>query len=179
MTPDMNGFLWLGVASTAVLLAAILFDGLDDALDALDLGPWLSLPVVAAFLASFGFATGALIDPLGLLALPLGIGAGVLFGFGAMRLSMAAMHMPTDPTEAQADLLASFGRVVTPPAPGRYGEVLLDRPAGPVKVSCTADTPIASGTEVVVVDVVSSTLVAVEPFDHHHQIDTTHRSNPQ
>src|SRR5690606_18458123 len=108
---NMNGFLWLGVASTAVLLAAIFFDGLDDALDALDLGaPWLSLPVVAAFVAAFGFGTGAAIDPLGVLALPIGVAAGVLFGFGALRLSSAVMHMPTDPTEAQADLLASFGR---------------------------------------------------------------------
>jgi hypothetical protein len=89
------------------------------------------------------------------------------------------MNMPTGVTDAEADLLASFGRIVTPPSPGRYGEVILTRPAGPLKVACTADVPIASGTEVIVVDVRSSTLVAVEPFDPQHEIDNPTRSNPQ
>lgn len=176
----MNAFLWLGVVSTAVLLAAILFDGFDEMFDALDLGsPWLSLPVIAAFLAAFGFVAGAAIGPVGLMvAIVAGVVAGVLFGFGAIRLSAMAMNMPTDVTDAEADLLASFGRIVTPTAPGRYGEVLLTRPAGPVKVACTAEVAIPVGTEVIVVDVMSSTLVAVEPFDPHNQLDNP-RSNTQ
>ncbi|NLD75202.1 MAG: hypothetical protein GX643_00905 [Acidimicrobiales bacterium] len=177
----MNGFLWLGVASTAVLLAAILFDGFDEMFDALDVGsPWLSLPVIAAFLAAFGFVAGASVDPLGLtVAVVAGVVAGVLFGMGAVRLSAMAMNMPTGVTDAEADLLASFGRIVTPTAPGRYGEVLLDRPAGPLKVACTADVAIPVGTEVIVVDVRSSTLVEVEPFDPQNQLDDPTRSNPQ
>lgn len=173
----MNAFLWLGMVSTAVLVAVGFFDGLDDALD---LGsPWLSLPMVASFLAAFGFVAGAAVGPLGIVfAVPAGIVAAVLFSVGFKALADAAMNMPTDVTDAQADLLASFGRIVTPPAPGRYGEVLLNRPAGPVKVACTADTPIPIGTEVVVVDVVSSTLVAVEPFDPEHQLEQP-RSQPQ
>lgn len=166
----MNGFLWLGAISTAVLLISLVFDGLDhlfDALDVFDLfdGDWLSLPVIAAFFGAFGFVTGALIDPVGPVAALAGVAAGVGFGIGAARLSNAFRSMPTDPTDAQADLLASLGRIVTPPAPGRYGEVLLTRPAGPVKVACTADESLPLGTTVVVVDVRSSTLVAVEPFD--------------
>jgi hypothetical protein len=73
--------------------------------------------------------------------------------------------MPTDRTDTEADLLGSLGRIVTPPAAGRYGEVLLARPAGPVKVACIAAEALPAGTEVVVVDVSSSTLVTVEPFD--------------
>lgn len=162
----MNAFLWLGVASTLVLVVAIVLDGADDAFDALDLGPsWLSLPVIAAFVGAFGFVTGATIGPLGPLAVVLGVAAGLLFGLGAVRLSRAMMHMPTDPTETAADLMASFGRIITPPTPGRYGAVLLDRPAGPVKVACMADDDLATGTEVIVVDVTSSTLVTVVAFD--------------
>ena len=63
--------------------------------------------------------------------------------------------------------------------PGRYGEVLLTRPAGPVKVACTADQVIAAGTEVIVVDVRSSTLVAVEPFDPQPELDPPPRSPPR
>lgn len=161
----MNGFLWLGVACSVLLVAAIVFDGLDDAVDALDLGPgWLSLPVIAAFLGAFGFGTGAFWGSIGPLALVPGIAAGLALGWGAVRLGHAAIHMPTDATETQADMLGSLGRVVTAPAVGRYGEVLITRPTGPVKVACTATDPIPVGTEVVVVDVSSPTLVAVAPF---------------
>ena len=94
-----------------------------------------------------------------------GVAAGVAFGALAGRLTAAATRMPTGVTDTEAALLGSLGRVVTAPVPSRYGEVLLQRPTGPVKVGCTAATAIPVGTEVVVVDVVSSTLVVVEPFD--------------
>jgi len=162
----MNGFLWLGVACTALLIAAMVFDGLDEAFDALDFGPgWLELPVIAGFLAAFGFGTGAFFTALGPVALVPGLVAGVAFGWLAARLSSAVMNMPTGRTDTEVAMLGSLGRVVTSPEPGRYGEVMLARPAGPVKVACTASAPIPVGTEVVVVDVVSSTLVTVEPFD--------------
>jgi hypothetical protein len=162
----VNGFLWVGVACVGLLLAAIAFDGLDESFDALDLGPdWLSLPVVAAFLAAFGLATGGLYDLMGAGALVPGVAAGVAFGWLAARLMRAATTMPTDRTDTEADLLGSLGRIVTPPAAGRYGEVLLARPAGPVKVACIAAEAIPIGIEVVVVDVSSSTLVTVERFD--------------
>jgi membrane-bound ClpP family serine protease len=162
----VNGFLWLGLLCTVFLAVSVLLDGLDVSLDMLDFGPeWLSLPVVAAFLAAFGFGTGALVDSLGGLAVVPGIAAGVGFAGLAARLTAAAIRMPTDVTDSEAALVGSLGRVVTVPAPSRYGEVLLHRPSGPVKVACTASEPIAVGTEVVVVDVVSSTLVVVVPFD--------------
>lgn len=162
----MNGFLWLGVVCTALLVLAVVLDGLDDAFDALDLGPsWLSLPVLAAFGGAFGWVTGALVDPLGPVAAVAGAAAGVGFGVVTVRFTSAFTDMPTDHTEAEADLLGSLGRVVEAPEPGRYGAVLLTRPAGPVKVACMADVPLAVGTRIVVVDVSSSTLVTVEAFD--------------
>ncbi len=162
----MNGFLWLGAACTALLVIAVVLDGFDDAFDALDLGPsWLSLPVLAAFGGAFGFVTGAAIGPLGPPAVALGLVAGLVFGAATVRFSSAFIDMPTDPTEAQADLLGSLGRVIESPQAGRYGAVLITRPTGPIKVACIADGPIAVGTEIVVVDVTSSTLVTVEVFD--------------
>lgn len=162
----MNGFLWLGVLCTVFLAVAVLFDGIDASFDMFEIGPgWLSLPVVAAFLAAFGFGTGALVGSLGGVAVVPGIAAGAGFAALAARLTTAAIRMPTDVTDTEAALVGSLGRVVTAPAPSRYGEVLLQRPSGPVKVACTATDPIAVGTEIVVVDVVSSTLVVVVPFD--------------
>jgi hypothetical protein len=169
----VNGFLWAGVVCVGLLVAAVVFDGLDESFDVLDFGPdWFSLPVLAAFLAAFGLATGAVYDSLGAVAVVPGLAAGGGFGWLAARLSRAAANMPTDRTDAEADLLGSLGRIVTPPAVGRYGEVLLARPAGPVKVACIATGPIPIGTEVVVIDVSSSTLVTVEPFDQLPQEHT-------
>lgn len=162
----VNGFLWLGVISTVVLVAAIVVDAMDDVVDALDFGvDWLSLPVVLAFLGAFGFGAGAFVDGMGALALLPGIGAGLAFAWLAHRLTRAAMGMRTDPTESEASMLGSLGRVLVSPTPDRFGEVLLQRPTGPVKVSATAGVALAPGTEIVVVDVVSSTLVTVEPLD--------------
>ena len=162
----MNGFLWVGVVCVVLLIAAVVFDGLDESFDALDLGPaWLSLPVLAAFLAAFGLAAGAFYDGLGAAAVVPGVAVGVGFGWFAAWLTRAAIGMPTDRTDTEAAMLGSLGRIVTPPAAGRYGEVLLDRPAGPVKVACIAADPLPAGTEVVVIDVTSSTLVTVQAFD--------------
>jgi hypothetical protein len=162
----MNGFLWLGVACTAVLVIGIVVGGLDESFDALDIGPdWLSLPVLAGFLAAFGFAAGALEGWLGVAAIVPGAAVGIGFGWLAARLTRAAMRMPTGRADTQAALLGSLGRIVTPPVGGRYGEVLVDRPDGPVKIACTADGSLPSGTEVVVVDVSSPTLVLVQAFD--------------
>lgn len=163
---QVNGFLWLGVLCTVFLAVSVLLDGLDASFDMFEIGPgWLSLPVVAAFLAAFGFGTGALVDSIGGGAVVPGIAAGVGFAALAARLTAAAIRMPTDVTDSESALVGSLGRVVTAPAPPRYGEVLLHRPSGPVKVACTAAAPIAAGTEVVVVDAISSTLVEVVPFD--------------
>lgn len=162
----MNGFLWLGVICTVILVVSIVLDGFDDALDALDVGPpWLSLPVVAAFLGAFGFGTGAFVDAVGAVAVVPGVAAGAGFAWLAARLTAAAVHMPTGTTDTEEAMLGSLGRIVTPTTPTRTGEALLHRPAGPVKVACTADTDLPAGTEVIVVDVRSATFVHVQPFD--------------
>jgi len=171
----VNTFLWIGVGSTLVLLVSIVVDSVDGMIDALDLGSgWLSLPAIAAFVAAFGFGAGALVEPLGAVAVVPGIAVGLAFGWLAVRLTSAATGLRTDPTDSEPAMLGSLGTVLTPPTPDRYGEVLLSRPAGPVKVACTAGHPLAPGTEIVVVDVTSSTLVTVEAL----QLDIRHDQEP-
>jgi hypothetical protein len=175
----VNGFLWLGVACTLLLVVSVVVDAFDDALDALDVGPpWLSVAVVTAFGAAFGFGTGAFVDSIGLLALVPGVIAGGAFAWLAARLTAAAVHLPTGVTDTDEALLGSLGRIVTPPSPPRVGEALLHRPTGPVKVACTADEPLAAGTEVVVVDVRSSTFVHVQAFDLALPADPPSQEHP-
>jgi hypothetical protein len=162
----MNGFLWLGVVSTAVLVLSIALDGFDLSFDALDLGgDWLSLPVVAAFLGALGFVAGATTGALGAVALLPGIAAGVAFGVAAVRLSTFIQGAEASGAERHEELLGTIGRLITPASSTAYGEVLLSRPNGPLKLACRAASPIAAGIEVVIVDVASSTLVTVEPFN--------------
>lgn len=164
----MNAFLWLGVASTLVLIASLVIDGTDgifDMLDGLEVGgDWLSLPVLAAFFGAFGFGAGAVYDSLGWLALVPGIAIGVVFAFGATRLVKFVDGGPQAAPESEASLLGAIGRIVTVTGPASYGEVLLARANGPTKVACRANEVLPLGTEVIVVDVTSSTLVTVAPF---------------
>lgn len=163
----MNAYLWVGVGATVLLLLSIAVDGFDaldsiDALDFLDFDGWFSVSVVMAFVAAFGFVAGATVDPFGTgPAVGMGLVAGAAFGAGTAWLTRAAIGMPTGHTDTQADLLGSMGRVVTPIAPDQMGEVLLKRPHGPLKITARSALELPLGTEVVVVDVTSSTLVEV------------------
>lgn len=165
----MNVFLWLGVASTGLLIVSLVIDGTDGVFDLLDGievgGDWLSLPVLAAFFGAFGFGAGAFYSSIGMTALLPGLALGLVFAFGAVRLVKLVDGGPQDPAETEASLLGSIGRIVTVTGPSRYGEVLLQRANGPTKVACRADDVIPLGTEVVVVDVTSSTLVTVIPLN--------------
>ncbi|HWJ97206.1 MAG TPA: hypothetical protein VNQ33_03535 [Acidimicrobiales bacterium] len=164
----MNMFLWLGVASTVLLIVSLVFDASDgffDLLDGIEVGgDWLSLPVLAAFFGAFGFGAGAFFGSIGLVAIVPGLVLGFVFAVLAARLIRFVDGGPHDAPETEASLLGAMGRVVTATSPGSYGEVLLQRANGPTKVACRADQVIPLGTEVVVVDVASSTLVTVIPF---------------
>lgn len=161
----MNGFLWLGVICTLVLIVGVVFDSADGILDSVDLGPsWFSLPVVAAFLGAFGFGTGAFVGLSGAVALVPGTAAGVVVAWIALRLTRAARSMDTGVTETEEAMVGSLGRIVIAPTGERTGVVLLDRPTGPLRVACTADSPMSAGEEVLVVRVGSATLVHVESF---------------
>ncbi len=170
----MNAFLWLGVASTVVLIASLVIDGTDGVFDLLDGievgGDWLSLPVLAAFFGAFGFGAGAFYPTIGLVAILPGLAIGVVFAVLASRLVRFVDGGPQHPPESAASLLGAMGRIVTIPTPGSLGEVMLQRANGPTKIACRAKAALPLGTEVVVVDVSSSTLVTVEPFPQEQNL---------
>ena len=160
-------FVALVVIGFGMLLVGVLLGGvLDFDLDVEgDLGPWLSLPVIGAFLGTFGVG-GLLIssatDGAALPSIAGGAGAGVALGWVAGRLTQSFVNMPTDAAPTSRDYMGKIGRVVTPIGGGR-GEVLLRIGGSPRKLSATAETDIALGTEVVVIEVLSSSAVRVIP----------------
>ncbi|MET9503402.1 hypothetical protein ACFYO5_08265 [Streptomyces sp. NPDC006259] len=168
----MTWLLGLGLTGVALLALALIFDGvLDGVLDGVPggfLDGWLSLPVVAGFVAATGFggvlATGA-------------TGAGPLAatGFGAVlgtatawltyRFSRALMRERSAVTPRGDDLVGTAGSVVTDIPAGGFGEVLLRRAGQPVKLAARSAGPVARGTEVWVEAAPTATCVLVRPVD--------------
>lgn len=164
----MNGFFVLGFAAVGVLVLSLLLDdaveGLADVFDGPD---WLSLPVVAALVAGFGFAAGAVDEWSGSRAVGAAGGAvgGVAAAWATARFVALAMNMPTDPPVRHQELRGRPGRVVTPIAAGRPGEVLVELAGIRHKLTATADVAIPLDADVVVVDVSSPTSVVVTTLD--------------
>jgi membrane protein implicated in regulation of membrane protease activity len=168
----MAWFFGLGITGVVLLALSLVFDGvLDGAFGGVlegALDGWLSLPVVAGFLATTGFG-GVLATDL-LDAGPLvATGCGAALGAGAAwltyRFSLALMRGQTSVTPRGADLVGTAGDVVTAiPADG-FGEVLLRLAGQPVKFAARSTAPVARGTEVWVEAVPTATSVVVRPVD--------------
>ncbi len=162
-------FVVLAVAGVGMLLVGFVFDDfLDGVFDVIDIdgGGLLSVPVVGAFLGAFGIG-GLLVDNAtdgAVLASFVGAAAGgVLLGFLALRLSLTFIDMPTDATLTSRDYMGRSGRVVTAIAGGR-GEIMLTVGGSPQKLTARADVDIDHGSEVVVIEVLSSSSVRVIPL---------------
>jgi membrane protein implicated in regulation of membrane protease activity len=132
-------------------------------------GRELSMPVLAGFLGTFGFAAAivASLLPVGLtgtlVGAAAGFGAAVPAGWLTGRLVNAAMNMPTDATLTSADLVGAMGVIVSPVPAGGLGEVRLSVAGTQMKLHARADEPLALGTRVFVISVPSPTSVLVEP----------------
>ncbi|NEB00387.1 hypothetical protein [Streptomyces sp. SID13726] len=168
----MAWFLGIGITGVVLLALSLVLDGvLDGALDgalggALD--GWLSLPVVAGFLAMTGFGGAIALGTTG--AGPtVAAGAGAVAGLGTAwltyRFGRLLAHDPTASAPTGDDLVGTAGSVVTAiPADG-YGEVLLRLAGQPVKLAARSARPVARGAEVWVESAPTATSVLVRPVD--------------
>ena len=162
-------FLVIGGVGVALLLVALLVGEVADFGHPDADGPF-SLPAIAAFVGGAGFV-GAI--PAALLpdALPtvlrvvISAAVGVLgalpLAWGALRMSAALMHMSTDRTITQSDVLGATGTVVTAIPAAGYGEVRLHLAGQWIKYAARADAPIPAGTPNFVTDTPSATSVEV------------------
>ncbi|WP_320784226.1 hypothetical protein [Streptomyces sp. CRN 30] len=168
----MAWFLGLGITGVVLLALSLVFDGvlegvLDGALDGV-LDGWLSLPVIAGFVAMTGF-TGAIVLGTGVAGAAGASAAGVVAGAGAgwatYRFSRALMRDQTAVTPTVDHLLGTSGKVITAiPADG-YGEVLLHLGGQPLKRAARSAEPVPRGTRIWVEAVPTSTSVIVRPTD--------------
>ncbi|MEU2154176.1 hypothetical protein ABZ532_03960 [Streptomyces sp. NPDC019396] len=168
----MAWFLGIGIGGVVLLALSLVFDGLLDGVVDGALGGgldgWLSLPVVAGFLAMTGF--GAVIAQFAAGLGPAGaIGVGALSGAGTAwltyRFSRALMRDQTGSAPTENDLIGTSGSVVTAiPADG-FGEVLLHLGGQRAKYAARSEVPVERGAEVWVEATPSATSVLVRPVD--------------
>ncbi|MCX5366599.1 hypothetical protein OG864_48785 [Streptomyces sp. NBC_00124] len=168
----MAWFLGLGITGVVLLALSLVFDGvldsvLDGALDSAFDG-WLSLPVVAAFVAMTGFGGALALGAAG--AGPGGATAvGVVCGLGTAwltyRFSRVLMRDQTALAPTGNDLVGTSGNVVTAIPVDGYGEVLLQLAGQPIKFAARSAGPVARGVEVWVEAPLSATSVTVRPVD--------------
>jgi membrane protein implicated in regulation of membrane protease activity len=162
-------FFIVGFIGIVLLLAALvlgdLFDSIFDTFD-FDAGGFISGPAIGAFLAAFGFGA-ALIESnsdwsrgaSALGGLAIGGAVGALVGV----VTRSLMRIETDPTPRSADLIGIHGTVVTRIPTGGMGEITLVQSGQLMKLAARSDEILHEGTPVVVVAVLSSTSVKVQP----------------
>ncbi|MDN4162815.1 hypothetical protein [Nocardioides abyssi] len=162
----MTAFLVIGAVGVLLLLVSLLLgDVLDGALDALS-GDVFSTAVIGAFVAATGFG-GATAQALGApaaLSLPVGLVAGVLFGWLAASLTRLVRGGGTDATPTGEDALGRDGRVVTTIPSEGFGVVDVLVGGHVLRFNARADRPLEQGTRVHVTSVLSPTAVTVAPL---------------
>jgi membrane protein implicated in regulation of membrane protease activity len=163
----MTALLIIGAVGVGLLLLSlVLGDFLDGVFDGLDVdgGGLFSTEVIGAFLGGFGFGGALLLSTSGvgvLLAVGGGAVAGLVGGGIALFVVRTFVRMPTDATPRSSDLAGKLGRVVTRIPDDGLGEITVFHAGHRIKLSARSQEPIAFGTDVVIVEVLSPTSVLV------------------
>jgi membrane-bound ClpP family serine protease len=159
-------FLAIGVLGIVLLLISLIVgEHLHGIFDALGGGDWFTGSSLAAFLGALGFG-GAIVQQLTnstLLSVVGGITLGVVFG-GLVAVGMTKLRlMETGGAVTTRELLDAPGVVLSDiPAQG-FGQIRVTRQGQMMKLNAKSALPLATGTQVKVIDVLSATAVVVEP----------------
>lgn len=162
----MTTFLVIGLVGLALLATSLVIgDLLDGALDALG-GEAFSSAVIGGFVSAFGFGAAA-VEALGwglVVALPVGVVAGGVFGWFAAWLTRLLGDGSSDGTPATDDTIGLEGRVVTGIPQGGFGTVHVVVGGHRLRLNARADHPIEAGVQVHVTGTLSPTAVTVAPI---------------
>lgn len=172
-------FLVVGGIGLALVLVALIVGEIGDFGHPDADGPF-SLPAIASFVGAAGFigAIPAAILPDTLpavlrivISLAIGVAGAIPVAWGAIRLSAALVHMSTDRTLTETDLLGATGTVITAIPAAGLGEVRLTLAGQPLKYFARSQTALPVGTPIFVTGTPSATSVEVistaDPNLHH------------
>jgi membrane protein implicated in regulation of membrane protease activity len=159
----LTTFLLIGFAGLVLLgISVLLGDLLDGVFDALP-GDVFSTAVIGGFTSAFGFGA-AIAQNLGaplLLAIAVGVVAGVGFAWFAAWLTRLIRGGGSDATPAASDALGRDATVLTAIPDGGFGVVRVVIGGHVARYNARADRPVEVGTEVYVSAVLSPTAVTV------------------
>ncbi len=161
----MTTFLVIGLIGLALLTISLVLDDLFDGVFDAIAGDVFSSAVVGGFVAAFGFG-GALAQEAGapvLLVVPIGVVAGVAFGWFAAWLTRLVRDGGSDGTPASGDALGREGIVLTEIPSDGFGTVRVLLGGHVVRLNARSVSPLPAGTEVHVTEILSPTAVAVAP----------------
>ena len=142
----MTTYLVIGLAGLALLAVSLIagdlldgiFDGLLDALSA----DWFSTAVIGGFVSAFGFG-GALADAVGaswVISVPVGVVAGVAFGWFASSLTRLLRGSGTGETVQTADTVGYAAMAVTGIPEDGFGVVRVRIGAATLQLNARAET---------------------------------------
>lgn len=162
-------FLAIGVLGLVVLLVSLFVGEIGEfGLGNADADGPFSVPAIAALLGGVGFggaAATALLPVDGaagvLLALAAGVAVAIPLAWGAIRLTRALQHMPTQETLTRTHLLGTQGVVISPVPVQGLGQVRLTLAGQHLTFAASSERALATGTPVYVIDTLSDTCVEV------------------
>lgn len=159
-------FLVLGVVGVVLMAVALIFGDLFDGLGLSFLDTdFFSTAAIAGFLGAFGFVGAGVheVTGLGIVSIPAGLAVGVLFAWGALRLTKVLKRGERSESWNEQNMIGTDATVVTPiPADG-FGEVTLNVRGQVMKLNARSELALEAGTKVWVSGVVSATAVQVSP----------------
>ena len=161
----MTTFLVIGAVGIVLLLFSLIVgEHLHGIFDALGGGDWFTGSSMAAFLGALGFG-GAIVKQLTdstLLAVVGGVLLGVVFGALVAYGMLTLRRNDTGGVVTTKELINAPGVVLSDiPAQG-FGEIRVTRQGQMMKLNAKSTIPLATGTQVTVIDVLSATAVIVE-----------------
>ena len=161
----MTTFLVIGAVGIVLLLFSLIVgEHLHGIFDALGGGDWFTGSSMAAFLGALGFGGAIVMQLTGstLLAVVGGVLLGVAFGALVAYGMLTLRRNDTGGVVTTRELLNAPGVVLSDiPAQG-FGEIRVTRQGQMMKLNAKSTIPLATGTQVTVIDVLSATAVVVE-----------------
>lgn len=162
----MTIFLGIGAVGIVLLLISLVIgDHVEGVLSAIDAGDWLTGAGLAAFLGALGFVGAIVLDAIGSVPLSVAVGAasGTAVGAATGWLTLKLRHASSGAAPRSQQLLGRTGVVINAIPEGGYGEIRVQGTGQLTKLNAKADQPIASGTEVWIVETLTATSVRVQP----------------
>lgn len=164
----MTVFIVVGLAGLLMLAISLVLgdvlDGLDDVLP----GDVFTTAVAGAFVSALGFG-GATAEALGapaVVAWPVGLVSGVVFGWIAARFTRLVKGGGSDDTLTIEDAIGRDGKVVTAIPNEGFGVVNVLVGGHTIRLNARSDVPLEPGDQVYVTGVLSPTAVTVDPVWH-------------